>query len=175
MLDQIYGDVWGSLSNYGPGALAVGVVTFSGLLSLVQKKGFKCLYLGMLAAYLYLLLNLTFLSRSIGQVSMVNLTLFNISRVFPAYTYIQYAENFLLFLPLGILLPMGIKLFRLAFFGLLSGFAISAGIEYMQYRLSMGVFDLDDIMMNGLGFAAGYMVFTLFSLPFIGYSSKEGQ
>ena len=106
---------------------------------------------------------------------MVNLTLFNISRVFPAYTYIQYAENFLLFLPLGILLPMGIKLFRLAFFGLLSGFAISAGIEYMQYRLSMGVFDLDDIMMNGLGFAAGYMVFTLFSLPFIGYSSKEGQ
>ena len=75
----------------------------------------------------------------------------------------------MLFLPLGFLLPMGVKLFRHCFFGLLGGFAISGLVEYMQHKLSMGVFDLDDIVMNGLGFAAGYIIFVILTLPVRGY------
>ena len=76
--------------------------------------------------------------------------------------------NFLLFLPLGILIPMVWK--RLRFWqGLLIAIALSAGIELVQYLSrawgSYRSLDINDVILNALGATLGLViVFLLRSL-----------
>ncbi len=161
MLEAVYGDVYSSWTNYGTAALAIAALAFSGFYGLIRKNLFRCIYMAVLTGYTYVLFSLTLFSRAAGQFSDVNLKMFRISPVFPYYSLIQYTENFLLFLPLGFLLPLGFRFFRRAFPGLMTGFLVSAGIEYLQYRTARGIFDLDDIIMNGLGAAGGYILWIL--------------
>ncbi|MDG4655343.1 VanZ family protein [Ectobacillus antri] len=71
--------------------------------------------------------------------------------------------NVLLFMPLGILLPLiftkigGIKQLILAsFIGILT-------IEFVQYFTLLGVFDIDDIILNLLGVVLGFCILSQFT------------
>ena len=63
--------------------------------------------------------------------------------------------NMAWFVPLGALLPAlkpGVKAWQV----LLTGAALSLGIEALQYLLGTGVSDVDDVLLNALGALAGY-------------------
>lgn len=66
--------------------------------------------------------------------------------------------NVMVFMPIGILLPIISKYRRFIFtFGI--GFLMSLSIEIAQYYLCLGVFDVDDIILNVFGVVLGYMVY----------------
>ena len=66
--------------------------------------------------------------------------------------------NVIMLLPLGIFLPLvyGKKIDWKV--GLLIGFCISFSIELMQLILCRGMFDVDDIIHNSLGFLMGILI-----------------
>ena len=67
-------------------------------------------------------------------------------------------ENILLFLPLGMLAPRVVPLFRNVFYGTLAGFLISFFIEVIQLVTGRGFFQIDDILTNTLGMFAGCLL-----------------
>lgn len=73
---------------------------------------------------------------------------------------LQYAENLLLFLPVGFLLPVLFPHFRNALRCVRYGFFFSLAVELMQL-FCLRATDIDDLIMNTLGCAAGYGLFLL--------------
>ncbi|KAF1297570.1 hypothetical protein BAU15_07615 [Enterococcus sp. JM4C] len=125
---------------------------------------------GMFCIYLFLLLQVVFFSRmeSLGVgLRLVNLTPFDSIK-----DYITVEEstgyrldvniwgNILLFLPLGIYVPLIRK--KRAFFttmSLLMG--LSVLIEILQYSLMIGSADIDDIILNVFGGLIGWLIYCL--------------
>ncbi len=71
---------------------------------------------------------------------------------------LNYVGNIAIFFPLGIFLPVIFK--KLNFLKvILTGFLISLFIETVQYLLSAGYTDIDDVIMNTLGAAIGAFVY----------------
>jgi glycopeptide antibiotics resistance protein len=69
--------------------------------------------------------------------------------------------NILLFVPLGFLLPLGMKFFRKFWKTYLAGFLLTTLIETLQILLRRGIFELDDIFNNTVGAMIGYGCFAL--------------
>lgn len=77
-------------------------------------------------------------------------------------TAIHLVGNILAFIPLGIFIPVltgnklfsGVKVFLLALL-------LSLGYEVTQLVTGMGIFDVDDLMLNTLGGFIGYIIYTL--------------
>ena len=67
--------------------------------------------------------------------------------------------NILIFIPLGFLLPLLIKRFRNTLAILLAGFFLSVFYECFQLATGIGVFDVDDMLLNTLGTAIGVIIF----------------
>ncbi|WP_377891579.1 VanZ family protein [Alkalihalobacillus sp. R86527] len=67
--------------------------------------------------------------------------------------------NILLFMPLGFLVPLVHRKCRSFFVIALIGFTISTMIELLQYLAAHRIFDIDDILLNGLGAVVGYGVY----------------
>ncbi|MEX1308218.1 MAG: VanZ family protein [Eubacteriales bacterium] len=83
-----------------------------------------------------------------------------------------FFANIIMFIPLGIFLPLLFrKLDRLAKVTLV-GFVFSLAIELSQlvvmmlFYASQRVFDIDDLIANTLGAAIGYIIYAFFSLLF---------
>lgn len=72
--------------------------------------------------------------------------------------------NIFLFVPLGFLLPMGIKWFDNFLKICFVGFLLTLGIETLQLLLKRGIFELDDILNNTIGTMVGYGCFSLIIL-----------
>ena len=74
----------------------------------------------------------------------------------------QIMLNILLFIPLGFLLPLVYgKVFRDPVLTVLTGYLFSASIESMQYITGRGLTEIDDVITNTVGTAAGYVMFVL--------------
>ncbi|MDF9799712.1 glycopeptide antibiotics resistance protein [Catalinimonas alkaloidigena] len=83
-----------------------------------------------------------------------------------AWKYANWAQFQQLITNVGgnilLFVPMGVILFQLKFipnqwwWALLLGFLISSGVESIQILSRTGNFDVDDIMLNGLGTLLGY-------------------
>ncbi|MCH1980906.1 VanZ family protein [Lawsonibacter sp. OA9] len=69
----------------------------------------------------------------------------------------QYGMNVLLFLPVGFFLPLLWQKFKSLLRTLLTGLSLSLAIELLQLFTFRAV-DIDDLMMNTLGAAAGYLI-----------------
>jgi glycopeptide antibiotics resistance protein len=69
--------------------------------------------------------------------------------------------NIVGFIPLGILLPMLFKKLRAAKATILAVFFFSLGFEVTQLLILLGYFDVDDLILNTLGGAIGYLLFAL--------------
>lgn len=77
-------------------------------------------------------------------------------------TAIHLVGNVLAFIPLGIFIPVltGNKLFSGVKVLLLS-LLLSMGYEVTQLLTGMGIFDVDDLMLNTLGGLIGYIILTM--------------
>lgn len=66
--------------------------------------------------------------------------------------------NLLGFVPLGILLPLAIPFFRRGWAMLLAAVIIPLGYESVQLYTGLGIFDVDDLLLNTTGALAGYII-----------------
>lgn len=73
----------------------------------------------------------------------------------------HFAENAALFLPLGVLFPMQHRRFWRWGYTVLNGMMLSVWIETIQMVTASGECDVNDILSNTLGAAAGYGIFYL--------------
>lgn len=84
----------------------------------------------------------------------------------PVYGLLYLVGNIILFVPLGLFIPMLFKTFnkfvRIALLGLFG----SLSIEWIQTTFTSRYFDIDDVIFNTLGAAAGYVIFIF--IRFIG-------
>ncbi len=74
---------------------------------------------------------------------------------------LNLAGNIILFLPIGLLIPF---IYRKMTWRQVVILAIAAGLlfECMEIIFQVGIFDIDDIILNGLGIMLGYWLFTCF-------------
>lgn len=68
------------------------------------------------------------------------------------------------FIPFGLILPVISRNARGFFFITFSGFALSLCVESIQLVTKLGCFDVDDLVMNTLGAALGYILFAAIHL-----------
>ena len=79
--------------------------------------------------------------------------------------------NILVFLPLGIFLPVLFPRMRTAFRVIISAFSCSLAIELIQFVTWLGQFDVDDLILNAAGAYIGYAIWSI--VVFLG--TKAGK
>ena len=117
----------------------------------------KSVELAFLALYVYIVIGITLLSRERYDEPYINLQLFssfNRALVEPKYLY----ENFVMLIPFAILLYLLATPFRKAYISLLAGFFYSLLIETLQLMTRLGLFIVDDILINTSGMMFGYFI-----------------
>lgn len=67
--------------------------------------------------------------------------------------------NVIGFLPFGFMLPVITDRVRGGFQIILAGFMLSLTVEIIQLITKVGCFDVDDLILNTLGVALGYLIF----------------
>lgn len=128
---------------------------------------------GWLLFYLYIVLLSYFLffsehyGRDYSHDYRYNLELFKEIKRFVLYRQqlgfesfvVNILGNILAFAPFGFLLPLLNKRYRGFFFILFLSVLFSTAVETVQLVLTVGIFDVDDIMMNTLGGILGYLLY----------------
>jgi len=123
--------------------------------------------------YLMLLTYFLFFSEGMGRTERAdvryryNLRLFHEIRRFWKFRHVVGLKTFLIntagnvaaFVPFGFFLPAVTEKSRVFLRTLLSGFLFSFLIEVVQCLTGAGIFDVDDIFLNSLGCALGYLSF----------------
>lgn len=123
-------------------------------------------------SYLLMLTYFMFFSDDFGRSEYTeyhyNLTLFKEIRRF--YTYrellgtraflINIVGNIVCFMPFGFILPIISRLGEKWFNTLLLSFLLTLSIETIQLVFRVGSFDVDDMFLNTVGGAAGYIIVT---------------
>lgn len=150
------------------------------------KKHFK--RVGLLLFYLYIILLSYFLffSEHYGRAYVVEGYRYNLTFFKEIRRFIQYREqlgfesfvvnvlgNVLAFAPFGFLLPMLHKKYRNFFKITLLSILFSLTVEVIQLFLKVGIFDVDDIMLNTLGGVIGFIVFSVCHALYFGRSKKS--
>ena len=79
----------------------------------------------------------------------------------PLKVWLNIIGNFAMFIPTGIILPILYKKLNRFWKVLLAGASISLLIEIIQLLFVMRTTDIDDLVLNTLGTAAGYGIYTL--------------
>lgn len=116
----------------------------------------------LLSSFLIGLFSLTFISNGIDKINLIPFRIFydiyievfksdNIS-----YFIISFIGNIIIFIPLGILIPLLYKISSKKV--ILIGFLISLSIEIIQLFLKRGT-DIDDLILNTLGVFIGTLIY----------------
>lgn len=124
--------------------------------------------------YMILLIYFLFFAESYGRAEGVAEYRYNVIPFREIRRYLRYPEtlgtftvmsnlvgNVIGFLPLGAILPVLRRSMRSLWRILLISFEFSAIIEVTQLVAMVGSFDVDDIILNTLGGALGYIVFAI--------------
>jgi len=80
---------------------------------------------------------------------------------FSAQEWRNLILNICMFVPLGFLLPMGIRKMRRFWKTALCGFAVTVVIETVQHLTQRGMFEWDDVLNNTVGAMIGYGLFVI--------------
>lgn len=175
-IDEIIGMLQEYIILAVAGLLAMAVIMGTGYFVVYKKilRGRKSIavkdmvMLSLLAGYLIVVISITFLQRNsfYGQVNLHFLSSYKTAwNSFEVRSWQLLIFNIIMFVPLGILLPIAHKSFRKISHTLAAGFALTCIIEVMQLITSYGIFELDDIFNNLLGTLTGYsMVMTVINL-----------
>jgi glycopeptide antibiotics resistance protein len=84
---------------------------------------------------------------------------YNSRRMNPEFMKNNLLGNLLGFIPFGLLLPLLMPVFRNLFKVLVAGFLLSLGYETIQLVLDLGIFDVDDLILNTAGTLIGFITF----------------
>ena len=100
------------------------------------------------------------------------INLLSVGQIEIQYIFLQILPNILLFLPLGILIPLCFDKFKSlkTMLTLISCFFI---IEICQLFFKIGSFDIDDIILYFCGMILGYSVYRLISKYILNRQTKE--
>lgn len=137
--------------------------------------------------YVLLLIYLLFFSEEYGRIADVereyryNLIPFVEIRRFWIYrsqlgifaVFTNIIGNVMGFIPYGFILPIIHRGLRSGFLIILSGFALSLCVETIQLITKVGCFDVDDLILNTLGAAIGYLGFAICDLLRRKYYGKK--
>ena len=136
-------------------------------------KKIRILGLVLFAAYLVLLVYLLFFAERYGRGAdigrRINFAPLREIRRFlnsrdtlgQRAAFLNVYGNVLLFVPFGAILPVLHRNFRRFPVTLLCGILLSVSVEIIQYISCRGSCDVDDVLLNTLGCAAGYVIFAL--------------
>ena len=69
----------------------------------------------------------------------------------------MFVENIIMFIPLGVLLPILFRKFRNGWVCVLTGFICSCSIEILQHITQTGYLQLDDVVTNTTGTLLGWL------------------
>jgi len=122
----------------------------------MNKKANSVLFI----AYLAIILYLTLINRNQYSYHRINYRLFTnlefvASHSFKTFLY-YFAGNILIFVPMGFFSK---NLFKQSFMQtLILVLLVSFFIETSQYILKVGIFELDDLVLNTLGGFLGYLI-----------------
>ena len=83
------------------------------------------------------------------------------SRQSPEYKWQNIGGNILGFVPLGFLFPLTIFRRRQLLLTVSAVFGISLGFEVTQLYTDLGVFDVDDLLLNTAGGVLGYIIYLI--------------
>lgn len=78
------------------------------------------------------------------------------------FVFQNIVGNIVLFIPLGFLLPILIPAYNSVQKIMLLGFCLSFSFEFIQLITVLGIFDIDDTMLNTLGCLIGFFAFKYF-------------
>ncbi len=149
-------------------AAGITVVVLAGMLiwrfALHKKVGtvewFRLLPLFFLIVYIYCVLQLTVFSRKPGNYGGIDMRF--LAKWDEWYGEKAYLiSNIIMFLPLGILLPMMAKWTKHIILSLPVAALCSVGIEVVQLKYQLGFCQLDDVVANSVGFLIGFLVFLI--------------
>lgn len=158
----------------GAAALAAAVLFVAGYFFVYKRlmKGQRrlrkttVLWAVVFGCYLFVVLCATLLDRGSLWGRRVIPLFYSYREAWHSFSAAQWRNlmlNILLFVPLGFLLPLGVRWFRKFFKIYIVGFLFSLVIELTQLLLRRGVVELDDIFNNLLGTMIGYGFFALFA------------
>ena len=129
-----------------------------------------CLFAMYLAALIYFL----FFAESTGRTYTERTYQYNLKPLHEIRRFIIYrrqlgftavalnlAGNVVAFVPFGLFLPLLLRDLRYFWKTVLLGFEFSLLVEIMQLFGKVGSFDVDDILLNTLGTACGYVSFLI--------------
>ena len=139
------------------------------------KKKIKTAGAVLFVLYILVLIYFLFFADRYGQMAFAereyhyNLVLFTEIRRFWTYReqlgFLAVAANLLGnvvgFMPFGMIVPLIRRNARGFFIITFSGFTLSLCVEVTQLMTKLGSFDVDDLIMNTLGTAAGYLIFAV--------------
>ena len=149
--------------SYLPLGVGVALVLLLLLRLIVGEKAWKrpqVYYYFLLAVYEMVVWVQAFFSREAGSRTGIDWRLFETwGRTWQAKAYV--IENVVMFLPLGILLPLAEKHCAKWWRMLLISMLLSVLIEGMQLITGRGYCQLDDVVMNTLGGCLGYGLWRL--------------
>lgn len=136
------------------------------------KAGWLLFYL-----YIVMLCYFLFFSEHYGRTDIMteyksNLVLFREIKRFIIYrnqiglerVLINLLGNILAFAPFGFLLPMLSANYRGVFRIALLSLLFSLSVEAIQLAFRVGIFDVDDLLLNTIGGVAGYLFYKIVSL-----------
>ncbi|GAA0741425.1 VanZ family protein [Clostridium oceanicum] len=139
----------------------IAFVFYSFTLWVVTRK-FNKLHIDILAAlYFFIIIGLTFFKTSYSNAA-ININPFNILREFQQYfahTLILTISNLFIYLPLGLYIKNKVKVSNKRLF--LSWFIYIILVESIQAAAHTGIFDINDIITNTLGFLIGVLLNSL--------------
>lgn len=150
--------------RYLPFGIGAGVLCFSvlviwnGVRGRRQKERISVVPRTLFFTYLAVIMAITFFSRESGSrqgLDLEFLSTWGINDRNNAYVI----ENILLFIPYGVLCPVAFRRLRKFWSSLLTGALTSLFVESLQLLTGRGYFQIDDILTNILGTAAGYLLY----------------
>lgn len=145
----------------GIAAGAIGVTVYQLFIKLNQNYSMRKRSMGicfLIIVYITVLLELAFFSREPGSRIGIDLALFETwGTTMRAHSY--FIENIAMFIPFGVLFPLGFRVLRRGTFCVAAGFGFSTCLELAQLVTSRGYCQLDDVLTNTLGAWIGWMIF----------------
>ncbi len=143
---------------------------------MTSKKKKSFIRAGWLLFYLYIILLSYFLffSERYGREIVMKDYHYNLQLFKEIHRFIQYRQqlgmesfvvnilgNVLAFAPFGFLLPVLSKKYQKFFFTVFLCLLFSVCVETTQLVLKVGIFDVDDILMNTVGGMVGYITYAI--------------
>lgn len=163
----------------GIGSVSIGIGIFLIIYFLIYKKIMKgtkklntskVLLWSIFLIYAVMVLGATFVHRIPGMYENINLHIFSsYIKVWNRFSLLELRNlilNILMFVPLGIMLPLLFKKCEKFYITYFLGLCMTIFIEVLQLISKRGIFEIDDIINNALGCMIGYgtiMIFLLFS------------